>query len=521
MTGSTNYHKLIVIATGIFTLITGALIFIHPAAIFPDPSWGFQVLRGMQAGGGFNILPSPDTADLAKNNPSFLSWWSPGQYLVPYFFINLFKLNIGQANAVVATLGSLIGLTGLYTFFKRIGFTANIAAISIAFITCQLAYLVPFVFYNGGEVLLFAFAGWFLYGCTYFNKPNWLALILIFLSGVIGFFCKSSFVWIYFSGLIYLWIRLSAGQKITRWLINGISIGVPAVLAIAIIYFTYLSKGENPASDSDGLKLAWETFSFPLASPLLAGLSVDDLTNGIISHAGPALFNPFWSIVVLLLLALVSVLLVIYCCKLIPYRNYKLLLIIFYIISVLFFGITFLRQANISYESRHLRIIGLIITPGIIYLIARLHLSYRVAFGLVWLYIAYAGFGFLSTGYHRNVHNTATGSTGIALLFIDQPILDAIKALDSQQRNAIFVFISPALGLEINHNRIITFDPLGNDLSSDTDIFTYAGHAGPIYMVLPKSYTGAKAQVYMKSFPGYHNFTMLQASKSYVIWMAK
>jgi hypothetical protein len=287
-----------------------------------------------------------------------------------------------------------------------------------------------------------------------------------------------------------------------------------------VIYMGYLSKGENPASDSDGIKLAWETFTFPLASPLLAGFSVDDLTNGLINHAGPAMFSPEGTVIVLLLLTLISLAFIIYTCRSTPYANYKLLLAVFYAVAVLFFGITFLRQANISYESRHMRLIGLIITPGVIYLITKLTLPYRAIFGLIWLFIAYTGFKYLSAGYHRNSYTAAHSSTGIAQEFVDQPALNNITALDAQQQNAIFVFISPDLGLEVKHNRIITFDPLGDDLSTDEDLFTYNGHAGPLYILLPKSYVGVKANVYMSKFPGYHNFTLHQSGKNYVIYTA-
>jgi hypothetical protein len=73
----------------ILTFFAAFAIFKNPMAIFPDPSWGFQVMRSMQHGGGFNMLIVPDQLDISKNYGEFLSWWSPGQYLVPYFFISV------------------------------------------------------------------------------------------------------------------------------------------------------------------------------------------------------------------------------------------------------------------------------------------------------------------------------------------------------------------------------------------------------------------------------------------------
>ena len=91
---------------------------------------------------------------------------------------------------------------------KKFGFTPFVSAISLVFIVCQQAFVVPYVFYNGGEILLFAFEGWFLYGCVSLGKPNLKLVLFVILSGWLGFFFKSSFIWIYAAGLYCLWIRL-------------------------------------------------------------------------------------------------------------------------------------------------------------------------------------------------------------------------------------------------------------------------------------------------------------------------
>lgn len=514
-----HLSKIILAVTGLLTLLAGCWILIYPPAIFPDPGWGFQVMRGMQMGGGFNMLPGPDAVDIAKNAPSFLSWWSPGQYLAPFGLIALLHLNTGQAMALTAMLCSLLGLGGFYLFFKKIGFTDIVAAISVAFIASQQAYMVPYVFYNGGEVLLFAFEGWFLYGCTHIKKAGWPMAGFILLSGIAGFFCKSSFLWIYFSGALYLWISISGGKKITAWIVNGLCIGVPAILSLAVIYIVYLSKGDNPASGALGIKLAWETFSFPIASPLLAGFSLDELTNGLVFHINPAMFNPVWTIIILLFFAVVSMVLIGCIIRLVPLRHYRLLLIVFYSVSILFFGISFLRQADISYEARHMRLIGLIITPGVIYLVSILKISYRFVFGLLWVVIISSSFKYLYTGNYRNKNQTARGHTGIAQLFIDQATLNYVRMLDQQRHNAVFVFISPEIGLEIEHNRIITFDPAGDDFNIENR-YDYNGHAGPLYIILPLNYMGSKADLYLGSFPDYHNFTVYKPGK-YLIYSAQ
>ena len=99
-------------------------------------------------------------------------------------------------------------------------------------------------------------------------------------------------MWLYAAGLLFIWIRLSSPNKtLAQWIKNGIWIVVPAIIALSTIYIFFLSKGQNPASASPGLKLTLKTFAFPLASPLLSGFSIDDICHGLIYHTGKAIFN--------------------------------------------------------------------------------------------------------------------------------------------------------------------------------------------------------------------------------------
>jgi hypothetical protein len=502
-------------------LVLGILLFITPPALFPDPANGFQVMRAMEMGGGFNLMVSPDQSDISKNTSEFLTWWSPGQYLVPYAFKLLFGLNTGQASAVTITLCQLLGLAGFYTFFKKIGFTPFIAATSVLFIACQQFFVVPYVFYNGGEILFFAFIGWFLYGCTALKTADWKLLLFVLFSGWIGFLCKSSVMWMCAGGLLYLWLRLSLpNKKTSNWIRNGIWIGVPAIIAVSIIYVFFLSKGQNPSSTTAGLKLSLQTFSYPLASPLLSGFSIDDLCHGLIYHTGKPVFADYQAIIVLLLVAVLSVWLVLSILRKVPNENYRLIVLVFYSVSVVFFSYAYLRQMTISYEARHFRIIGLIVIPGTIYLFSRFKAPYRVLFGLIWIGITFTSILYLVKGYTFNT-KSAHGVSGISQEFIDQQSLDKIMAIDRQQKNATFVFINKAIGLEITHNRILNLEPIGDDLKIDFDDYEYDGHAGPLYIILPDSYAGPKEKMILKSFPDYKGWYGSMLSNKYVMYEAR
>ena len=503
-------------------VVLGVFLFISPPAVFPDPANGFQVMRAMEMGGGFNLMISPDQADISKNTSEFLTWWSPGQYLIPYTFKLIFGLNTGQASAVTITLCQLLGLAGFYSFFRKIGFTPLISAVSVLFIACQQFFVVPYVFYNGGEILFFAFTGWFLYGCTALKTTDWKLFLFVLLAGWVGFLCKSSVMWVYAGGLLFLWLRLSSSQKdLKTWIKNGVWIGIPAILSISTIYLFYLSKGQNPASTSGQLKLALKTLCYPLASPLLAGFSIDDLSHGLIYHTGKPVFTDNQSIIVLLLLAVLSLWLIISIIRKVPGQNYRLLIIIFYSIAILFFSYAYLRQMAISYEARHFRIIGLIVIPGAIYLFSQFKIPYKALFGLIWIGITLTSIIYLVKGYMHNKNKSAHGVSGIAQQFIDQPALDKVMALDRQQRNAIFVFVSKDIGLAITHNRVLNLEPIGNDLKIDLDDYEHDGHAGPLYIILPDSYAGPKEKMILKSFPEYKGWYGTMLSDKYVMYEAK
>src|SRR5262249_36145988 len=72
-------------------LVVPIILFIVSLSIPPTIEWdsalGFIVLRNMLEGGAFNIFTVPDHADISRDLATFLSLWSPGQYIVPGAFV--------------------------------------------------------------------------------------------------------------------------------------------------------------------------------------------------------------------------------------------------------------------------------------------------------------------------------------------------------------------------------------------------------------------------------------------------
>jgi hypothetical protein len=514
-----DLHKFIFAFIGISVLAMGIALLFIPPALFPDPANGFQVLRCMHLGGGFNNMVAPDQSDISQDYTEFLTWWSPGQYLIPWAFKLLTGLSLGKGIAITVFLCTMSGLAGLYAFFRKIGFSPLICALSLLFICCQMTFVVPYAYYNGGEILLFAFLGWFLYGCASLQKPGLKLILFVLLSGWIGFFLKSSFIWIYGSGLICLWLRLS-DNKNSNWLKSGFWVGIPAVFSVAAIYIFFLSKGQSPANAAHGFKISAETFTFPLASPALSAFSIDDMLGGLIYNFGKPLLPAWMSVSVLILLTGISLLLIYALIRLVKQPAYRLFLVVFYVAAFLFFSFSYLKQMNISYEARHFRVLGLLVIPGMLSLVAPWKMSARLLFGVIWCGIAVFSIHYLFRGYIINSSISARAATGIAQPNIDQQSLNQVVKLDQQDKNAVFVFMTNDVGLEILHNRTFSLPAIASSAKVNMDDYTYDGFGGPLYIVLPKTYKGPREEVIMKSFPGYTGWNIVTLSDKYVLYTA-
>ena len=224
--------------------------------------------------------------------------------------------------------------------------------------------------------------------------------------------------------------------------------------------------------------------------------------------------------VVLILLAILSLWLVSIILKKVPDQNYRLLVIIFYGVSFFFFSYVYLMQKAISYEARHFRVLGLLVTPGAIYLFSRIKSRYRLLLCILWAGIAINSIIYLSHGYLFNKNQSAHGTSGFAQQNIDQTALNKVMTIDRQARNATFVFINKELGLEIKNNRIVGLEPISDELKIDMDDYEYDGHAGSLYIILPDSYAGPKEKFILKSFPSYKGWYGRKLSDRYVLYKA-
>ena len=202
-----------------------------------------------------------------------------------------------------------------------------------------------------------------------------------------------------------------------------------------------------------------------------------------------------------------------------PDRKYPLLITTFYIVSFLFFGYMFLKQATISYEGRHFRILGLLFIPGFIQLLYRTKLT-RVLLFTVWIGSAWYAFRICKTEYGAN-YTAAKGNTLLSQQLYDQTTMQEILKLANIHHNdAIFAVMSSDIAAELQNNRVITFD--GDTPVEVLKPLKYHGTAGPLYILMPSDYLkNGRSDLILGAFLDYHDFTNRQLSKDYYLYTAE
>lgn len=222
---------------------------------------------------------------------------------------------------------------------------------------------------------------------------------------------------------------------------------------------------------------------------------------------------------ILFFCALGSIALIYFILRFVTIRNYRLMVLSIFLSALAFFVYAYLRQYEISMESRHFRIVGILITPGVIFLTTRIKPKFRATVFILLTCVACYSFFYVINGYKTNQY-LSKGPLGIGQPNIDQISLNQIISFDNVHRNIIFVFIGNDIGLEIQHNRIITLPPIAEDLKIDTDQYKYCGHGGALYIVLPRFYAGKREEFILNAYPAYKRFKHSNLSNYYELFIA-
>src|SRR6478736_5489880 len=334
----------------------------NPPTIEWDSGVGFIVLRSMLGGGSFNIFIEPDHADISRDLGTFLSLWTPGQYIVPGALIWLGS-NYGLALSLTTLIATLTGVIGWAQVARRFAVTPFVL---IAFVSGLVSFrYATFAFrnYHGGEILLFAMAPWALYVLQRaVEKPPLICFAISLLSAAMLFFAKLTGLLCFGANVLAISLlyvareaRLSA-SIIAMW---------AASLTGALVFLLFW-----PARDLGVGSARWLSTWFPVAGTALAGFSGLDFLRSLLMHSSEMIaFDPYDPYVaadkanyVLGPLGLLFIILIWFRIRDTRYRAMAIFLLsIAASYTAALIAIIYFTNAIFYFEERHLRYSGIIV----------------------------------------------------------------------------------------------------------------------------------------------------------------
>jgi hypothetical protein len=256
-----------------------------------DSAIGFLVLRSMHEGAGFNVMLSPDEANISLDTGHFVTNWSPGQYLIPGILISM-GMTYGSAMLLIMLFSAWIGLAGWARIATETGASPLVVFL---FITGLAAFQFStsgepgpgglsggLLTYQGGEALLFAAGPWSLLAmlkCV--DARASIAFVVTLLIAVLLFVMKLSGL-VVFAAIV---LGLSATDIVRRRHVSSSILAMWIAAAIAALLFDtlWLSRGHVPASGMQ-FALTSNLVFFPVAASAFSGVSGIDLAARIMSH---------------------------------------------------------------------------------------------------------------------------------------------------------------------------------------------------------------------------------------------
>ena len=529
-----------------------------------DSGVGFVTLRSMLQGGAFNYFISPDPANIANDSAAFLTWFSPGQYLVPGAFVWL-GMDYKTAISLTVLISSVVGVIGWAKVAQKFAAPPFVIFVFLCGLVLFRYGTLPFQMYTGGEVLLFAAAPWsFCWLWSAIEKPPMACFTFALISVAILFFAKLTGLIVFAADVLAIsLLELLRKRRVTSamlalWTACGVG-------AISFIVFWH-SHGGVPA-DGSRFAVTLPAVWFPVAGAALSGVSGVDLLNWILHHRSIPLLLAlaillgligmrlvFWiwnrmsdtgykvgAVIGLLAIAtlIASVLAAVYVLH-IPFsfeqRNFRDtgllasglfgLVLMFWVwdqlqstryrlMTICFFAIIafyttalivmYIGGSSISFEERHFRYAGILFS--LMFLVA-LDLRRLLAKGLT--FVIFGAFAIYSlASYVADARELTKGRYYEQLSFnllrmVPSGVLEYLRsqATENNWRRPVVV-ISPQVALDLPRFRIIEADLDFIPIETIHD-FKWAGRAEKVIVVLQQQMTAnGKAEALLKCFVDY------------------
>lgn len=336
--------------------VVAIAIFSPYQIINSDSVTGFEALKGWQTTGKFNTIAEPGTENISVFNCSFLTWWTPGQYMVPYLF-TLLGLSIGHAITLINLIATLLGLYGFFKLFRYYGFRDSIIAVSLLLIASSNTVLYRFIAYQGGETLSFVLFPWAVY---WFVKARKTIIKASIAAGciVIGFMAKSQmlialaplYLIIPIAGYIRAFIKKEP-PKIPV-MIKELTVILAGVIVGMAICYLFILQGPAPAQ-LVGLNISPMDYLVPAAAPVATISSLSDIVIRLKE------VYPGTEIILLSLLAVLTVTVLTVQIR----QRYTILAAMYYLFFSVVFILLYIFDSPIDYHVRHFKFVGYLFFP--------------------------------------------------------------------------------------------------------------------------------------------------------------
>lgn len=333
---------------------------------FADALRGFEIWKQYSAGSDWNTLNYPGIKDPVYSY--YVSWWSPGQWIVPAFFKSIFQIgSIQIIQFLTIFLCLTLALIGYKKLFAKLGFDSHIIWISLLCIMTNQVFYWHSLMYYGGDLLLLASFPYFILGILRISKSLTIRNTLLFGSMITaGMFLKNTYLVVAACSVCFLFFNFQTSDQKER-IKYILPFGILFIgIYVGINYF-HLSHGETPGSAHDlegfsGIKkdvIGDLTYSFGSPFGTLSRYTL------ILQKMNPVLQERFsWINLLQVLPFLLTFLFLIR-----TYRRgdtYSNLLVFFALPFFALFTLFSLQNKAVGYEMRHFTPVVFLFFPGMI-----------------------------------------------------------------------------------------------------------------------------------------------------------
>jgi hypothetical protein len=430
------------------------LLALFGSTTFADSLRGYEVMEQYSSGGSWNHLqyPSVDT----PYYDYYVAWWSPGQWVLPYFLKFIFHISSVQLIQFLMISSCLIAaIYGYFLLFKRLGFSITINLLSLICITTNQLFYWHSLMYYGGDLFLLALSPYFLIVLLQQKFHQSLrSTLLIFLVMSLGLFFKNTYLFYMLSTGIFLLFSsdkstISIGIK--RYLLLGFGV----LTLLAVFYFVHVSKGQTPgtAIDHEGYNDVPNNWIGDLTYSLGSPVGIFSRISFVIQK-GLSSIGGIGNILQIFPFLLTLFFLIDYQAE--GRKGYRHLMLYFCLPFLLIFVPLYLSDRSISYEMRHFAPIAFVFTPGLIeWLFQRLKSTLVY---VIILLISLFDIGLYVQSF-RTIERSHVMWKDLKVERKDATLLKAIDQWDSSTKNGLLIledYWMPSIAARNNDKYVLT-----------------------------------------------------------------